>query len=71
MNKKLIIVTTDMEIEFVMFVDAVKIKEVKNIIEYARQKHYEQGDGLNLLDITSSLMKDHKIDFDLIDFEDI
>lgn len=41
MKKKLVVVTTDMEIELVMFVDANKLANTREAVSIARKKYYE------------------------------
>ena len=44
MKKKLVIVTTDMEIELAMFVDASKLTNTREAIAEARDRYYYGGE---------------------------
>ena len=53
MKKKLVVVTTDMEIELVMFVDANKLANTREAVSIARKKYYEEDCHSKLFDDVS------------------
>jgi len=72
MNKKLVIVTTDMEIELAMFVDATKLTDTKEAIEKSRNRYYDGKYHSELFDdVLSDTMKEYGIDFEIIEHEEM
>lgn len=72
MNKKLVIVTTDMEIELAMFVDSTKIVDTRDIIEEVREKYYaEENDFESFEDAVMETMREYKIDFEILEYEEM
>lgn len=72
MKKKLVIVTTDMEIELAMFVDANKLTNTRKAISDAREKYYEENCRSELFDdILSEVMKEYGIDFEIVEYEEM
>ena len=72
MNKKLVIVTTDMEIELAMFVDSTKIVDTRDVIEEARKKYYDGEFHSELFDdVLAGLMKEYGIDFEFVEHEEM
>lgn len=72
MNKKLVIVTTDMEIELAMFVDIKKLALTRQAIAEARNKYYREECLEKLFDDTLfETMSKYGIDFEYIPHEKI
>lgn len=72
MKKKLIIVTTDMEIELAMFVDETKLTNTREAITKARNKYYNEECHSELFDdVLSDIMKEYGIDFEIVEHEEI
>lgn len=72
MKKKLVIVTTDMEIELAMLVDANKLTNTRKAISDAREKYYEENYRSELFDdILSEVMKEYGIDFEIVEYEEM
>lgn len=72
MNKKLVIVTTDMEIELAMFVDATKIVDTRDVVEEAKEKYYDGEFHSELFDdVLAELMKEYGIDFEFVEHEEM
>jgi hypothetical protein len=72
MNKKLVIVTTDMEIELAMFVDASKLTNTREAIAETREKYYEEDCHSELFDdVLSDIMQERGIEFEFVDYEEM
>ncbi len=74
MNKKLIIVTTDMEIELVMLVDSEQINITKEVVEETKDMYYSEkicSTSLLFKDVLSEAMNRCGINFEIIDYEEI
>lgn len=72
MEKKLVIITTDMEIELAMFVEATKLKSTREAIKKARNKYYNREYHLELFDdVLADTMKEYGIDFEIIEHEEM
>ena len=72
MKKKLVIVTTDMEIELAMFVDATKIVDTRDVVEEAKEKYYDGEFHSKLFDdVLATLMKEYGIDFEIVEHEEM
>lgn len=72
MNKKLIIVTTDTEIELAMFVDIKKLEPTRQAIAEARNKCYEKECYEGLFDdMLFEIMQKYGIDFEYVDYEEM
>lgn len=74
MKKKLVIVTTDMEIELAMFVDATKLTNTREAIAEAREKYYGEVQALHselFDDVLAETMKEYGIDFEIVDHEEM
>lgn len=72
MKKKLVIVTTDMEIELAMFVDANKLANTREAVSIAREKYYEEDCHSKLFDgVLCDVMKEYGIDFEIIEHEEM
>ncbi len=72
MNKKLVIVTTDMEIELAMFVDATKLTNTREAIAKARNRYYNGEYHSELFDdVLADTMKEYGIDFEIIEHEEM
>ncbi len=72
MNKKLVIVTTDMEIELAMFVDVTKLVNTRKAVEEAKDKYYDGEYHSKLFDdVLSDTMKEYGIDFEIIEHEEM
>lgn len=72
MNKKLVIITTDMEIELAMFVDETKLIDTREAVAKARDKYYGEKYHSELFDdVLSNTMKKYGIDFEIIEHEEM
>lgn len=72
MDKKLVIVTTDMEIELAMFVDATKVTNTRKAVSDARKKYYEENCcSESFADVLSDIMSEHRIDFEIVQYEEM
>lgn len=73
MKKKLVIVTTDMEIELAMFVDATKLTNTREAIAEARDRYYYGGEHRSQLfdDVLAETMNDYGIDFEIVEHEEM
>lgn len=72
MKKKLVIVTTDMEIELAMFVDATKITNTREAISEAREKYYAEECHSELFDdILAGVMDKYGIEFEIVEHEEM
>lgn len=69
--KRLVIVTTDTEIELAMFVDASKLEPTEQAISEARKKYYEEECGGLFDDILFKTMQEHGIDFEYVEHEEM
>ena len=71
MNKKLVIVTTDMEIDFAMYVEANKLTNTKEAIAEAREKYWTTDyDGL-FSDLVSDVMTEYGIEHEIVEYEEM
>lgn len=74
MKRKLVIVTTDMEIELAMFVDGTKLTKVRNVVEKAREKYYEEecySKSESFEAVLSNMLNESCIDFEIIGYEEM
>lgn len=73
MKKKLVIVTTDMEIELAMFVDATKLTNTREAIAEARDRYYYGGEHRSQLfdDVLSDVMNEYGIVFEIVEHEEM
>jgi hypothetical protein len=72
MNKKLVIVTTDMEIELAMFVDKNKINDVRKAVTEAKDKYYnEQCHSGGLDEVLSNIMQERGIEFEFVNYKEM
>ncbi len=72
MNRKLVIVTTDMEIELAMFVDATKLVDTRKAVEEAKDKYYDEECHSELFDdVLADTMKEYGINFEIIEHEEM
>lgn len=72
MKKKLIIVTTDMEIELAMFVDATKITNTRKAISIAREKYYDEDCHSGSFEyVLSDIMNEYGIGFEIVEHEEM
>lgn len=73
-NKKLVIVTTDMEIELAMFVDSTKLEPTRQAISEARKEYYEELRQCNeklFDDVLFKTMRQYGIDFEYVEHEEM
>lgn len=73
MKKKLVIVTTDKEIELAMFVDASKLTNARKAIAEARNRYYDGGEHRSQLfdDVLSDAMNEYDIAFEIVEHEEM
>ena len=72
MKKKLVIITTDMEIELAMFVDATKLTNTREAIAEARDRYYSEECHSELFDdVLSDVMNEYGIEFEIVEHEEM
>lgn len=72
MKKKLVIVTTDMEIELAMFVDATKLTNTESAVAEARERYYAEENHSELFDdVLSDVMNEYDIEFEIVEYEEM
>ena len=71
MDKKLVIVTTDMEIDFAMYVEANKLTNTKEAIAEARDIFWTTDYDGWFDDLVSEIMTEHGIEHEIVDHEEM
>lgn len=72
MDKKLVIITTDMEIELAMFVDAGRLEDTREVVAKAKDRYY--GDDCSQASFEAALcdaMEEHGITFEVVEHEEM